>query len=107
MEAHVREKGQFTIPAGIRRTVGLEHGGRVDVALSGDCIVLRPLGRDGNDNGGHPADADDEIEEATDAAFLSNEWKERIDRSIAELDEGLGRIFTSDEEFLASLDNRK
>ena len=39
----VGRRGQVTIPAEVRRAIGLEPGQRVEVSLQGKTIVLRPI----------------------------------------------------------------
>jgi AbrB family looped-hinge helix DNA binding protein len=39
----ISDRGQITIPASARRRLGLRPRGRVEVAVRGDEIVLRPV----------------------------------------------------------------
>jgi len=90
----VRPKGQVTLPAEVRREARIEEGDVVEiVVVQGDCILLRPVHSNGN-GAGH----DDQGWADT------PEWSERIEKSLAELDAGLGRVFYSERDFLASLD---
>lgn len=48
MESYIvrlSSKGQLTLPAGIRRKLGIEKGARLFVALDGDEIRIRELER--------------------------------------------------------------
>lgn len=91
MDAIVRQKGQITIPATIRHAACVQEGDLLDVRVRGGCIIMQPVHQNG-----------DGVEGAD--SFLMPEWLERIDRSIAELEAGLGRVFESEDEFFASLD---
>lgn len=85
MDAVVRAKGQFTIPAAVRSELRLDAGDVVDITVRGDYAILRPQNGESE-----PGDEPDE-------------WSRRIAQSIEELDAGLGRVFESEDEFLASL----
>ena len=41
--AHLSEKGQITIPADVRKRLGLRPGDRIEVMVSGGSIILRPI----------------------------------------------------------------
>ncbi|MBI4704393.1 MAG: AbrB/MazE/SpoVT family DNA-binding domain-containing protein [Deltaproteobacteria bacterium] len=40
--ATVSSKGQITLPAGLRRRLGIAPGDRVVIEAAGDAIVVRP-----------------------------------------------------------------
>ena len=44
-EIRVSASGQMSVPAGVRRRWGLDHGGRVTVIDLGEAVVLLPPGR--------------------------------------------------------------
>lgn len=80
----IRNRGQVTIPAGIRRAARLEDGDPVEVELVPEGILLRPR----------------KVIDATQAWFWEPAWQEGEREASAEK----GRVFGSSEEFLASLD---
>lgn len=42
--ARVSDKGQITLPADMRRQLGIEPKSRVEVAVRGKEVVIRPVG---------------------------------------------------------------
>ena len=42
MEVSLREKGRITIPARIRRALGLREGDRLQLSAEGGAIILKP-----------------------------------------------------------------
>jgi len=42
MEVALRQKGRITVPASIRRALGLREGDRLELSAEGGAIVLRP-----------------------------------------------------------------
>ncbi len=42
-KVRVSERGQITIPAGVRRKMGIKPGGEVALEMRGDEVVLRPM----------------------------------------------------------------
>jgi AbrB family looped-hinge helix DNA binding protein len=88
MDGYVRPKGQLTIPAQLRQQTDLKVGARVKFEAMGNGVFVRPV------------DASEDTREA----FVSSEWLERIDRSIAEVEAGLERVYENEDDFLASLD---
>lgn len=89
----VTRKGQVTIPAELREKAQIEEGDLVEFCQYGEYLLLKPLGHHENGNGLHE-----------DSPFASPEWKARIEKSLAELDAGLGRVYETEDDFLASLD---
>jgi AbrB family looped-hinge helix DNA binding protein len=85
---YVRNKGQVTIPADVRRAVNLEEGDPIEVELVEGGILLRPQ----------------KVIDATQAWFWSRAWQERVRRSVEQIEAGEGERFETDEEFLAALD---
>jgi AbrB family looped-hinge helix DNA binding protein len=84
----VRNKGQVTIPADIRRAIGLEEGDPVEVEVVEGGILLRPQ----------------KVIDATQAWFWSSAWQESIRRSVEQIEAGKGVVSDDDETFLTSLD---
>ena len=41
--AKVSSRGQITLPADIRRKLGIEHESRVELTVSDSAIIVRPL----------------------------------------------------------------
>lgn len=82
-ETTVRERGQITIPAAIRKAARLEEGDPLEVELVPEGILLRPR----------------KVIDATQAWFWTPEWQAG-EREIAS---GGGTRYDSDEEFLDSL----
>ena len=85
---YIRNKGQVTIPADVRRAVHLEEGDPIQVEVVADGILLRPQ----------------KVIDATQAWFWSRAWQERVAQSVAQIEAGEGERFATDEEFLAALD---
>jgi len=84
----VRNKGQVTIPADIRRAIGLEEGDPVEVEVVEGGILLRPQ----------------KVIDATQAWFWSSAWQKSIRRSVEQIEAGKGVVSDDDETFLTSLD---
>jgi AbrB family looped-hinge helix DNA binding protein len=87
-KTYIRNKGQVTIPADVRRAARLEEGDPIEVEVVEDGILLRPQ----------------KVIDATQAWFWSRPWQERVARSIDQIEAGEGERFKTDEEFLAALD---
>jgi AbrB family looped-hinge helix DNA binding protein len=86
---YIRNKGQVTIPAEVRRAVHLEEGDPIQVEVVEDGILLRPQ----------------KVIDATQAWFWSRAWQERVGRSVEQIAGGEGEHFDTDEEFLGALDH--
>lgn len=86
----IRNRGQVTIPASIRRAARLEEGDPVEVELVAEGILLRPR----------------KVIDPTQAWFWTPEWQ--AGEREADEDIAAGRVerFESDEEFLAALRER-
>jgi AbrB family looped-hinge helix DNA binding protein len=84
MDAIVRHKGQFTIPAPVREKLHVREGDRLEVSVRGCEIVLRPRSIKNEDK-------------------LPQEWLARIDKSLAEVDAGLVTVYENEDDFFASL----
>ena len=86
----IRNKGQVTIPADIRRATRLEDGDPVEVVVVEEGILLRPQ----------------KVIDATQAWFWTPEWQEKEREADEDIAAGRVERFESDEEFLAALEAR-
>lgn len=86
-ETTVRERGQITIPAGIRKAARLEEGDPLEVELVPEGILLRPR----------------KVIDATQAWFWTPEWQAGEREAEQEIASSGGTRYDSDEEFLDSL----
>ena len=84
----IRGKGQITIPNDIRRLACLEEGDPLEVELVADGILLKPQ----------------KVIDATQAWFWTPTWQAGEREAAEDIAAGRGRVFTSSDEFLASLD---
>jgi len=84
----VRTKGQITIPEEIRRTLRLEEGDVVDVAIEDGSIVLRPK----------------KLIEASQAWFWTDAWQAGERQASADIAAGRVTRHGSDDELLRSLE---
>ncbi|MDF9809862.1 antitoxin MazE [Aurantimicrobium minutum] len=85
---NVRDRGQISLPASIRKKFHLdEPGAQVEVIERNGEIVLRPM---------LPIPADQ-------AWFWTQEWQEGERQADAEAAAGHGTVYNSGEEFLESL----
>lgn len=84
----LRSKGQITIPDDIRRTLRIEEGDVLDVAVEGGSIVLRPK----------------KLVEASQAWFWSDAWQAGEREASADIAAGRLTGFESDDELLRSLE---
>ncbi len=84
----VRTKGQITIPEEIRRTLRLEEGDVVDVAIEDGSIVLRPK----------------KLIEASQAWFWTDAWQAGEREASADIAAGRVTRHESDDALLRSLE---
>lgn len=84
----MREKGQVTIPAEVRRATRLEEGDPIEVEIVEEGILLRPQ----------------KVIDATQAWFWTDAWQAGERAASEELAAGKGKTYESGDEFLASLD---
>ena len=84
----LRSKGQLTVPEEIRKAARLEAGDPIEVELTDEGILLRPL----------------KTIDPSQAWFWTPEWQEGERRASADIAAGRVRSFASDEEFFAALD---
>lgn len=87
-ETKLRPKGQITIPRAARDAVHLEEGDPIAVEVVEEGILLKPR----------------KIIDPDQAWFWTKEWQEGEREADADIAAGRGRIFMSDEEFQAALD---
>ena len=84
----VREKGQITIPAAIRKATHLEEGDPVDVSVTPEGILLRPK----------------KTIDTAQAWFWSTTWQKREQEASEDIRRGRIRTYKSDEDFLHSFE---
>jgi AbrB family looped-hinge helix DNA binding protein len=48
VQATVTSKGQITIPAEVRKRLGLRQGDRVEFVMEGATMTIRPVRQEGN-----------------------------------------------------------
>ena len=84
----LRERGQLTVPEVIRKAARLEAGDPIEVELTDDGILLRPL----------------RTIDPTQAWFWTPEWQAKEREASADIAAGRVHRFQSGEEFLAALD---
>jgi len=89
VSAHLRARGQITIPSEIRKAAHLEEGDVVEMEVTEDGILLRPV---------KDRDPDQWW-------FWTPEWQAGERRASADIKAGRTVRYESDEEFLAALEN--
>jgi len=89
--ARVRKKGQVTLPSAVRAAAHIEEGTVVEVSVTAEgAVLLRPK----------------LLVDAADAWYWTPEWQAGEREVDAETARGeAGRVYRTDEEFLASLDD--
>jgi AbrB family looped-hinge helix DNA binding protein len=85
----MRKKGQLTLPSSVRAAAHLEEGDPIKVEITEDGILLRPQ----------------KVVDATQAWFWTPEWQEGEREASADLAAGRFDRSTSDDGFLAALDD--
>ena len=93
--AHLNRKGQLTIPAGIRRAVGLEPGQAFQITMTRDGLVLYTI------------ESESEEIDPDQAWFWTPEWQAKEREADEAIAAGDVQVFYSTEEFLASLGERQ
>jgi antitoxin PrlF len=88
MRTTIRDKGQITIPARVRKEARLEVGDPVEFEVVEEGILLKPH----------------KVIDSTQAWFWTPSWQAGEREAAEERAAGRGRVFESSEEFLASLD---
>jgi antitoxin PrlF len=84
----LREKGQLTVPEEIRKAARLEVGDPIEVELTEDGILLRPL----------------KTIDPSQAWFWTPEWQAGERQASADIAAGRVLSFATAEEFFAELD---
>jgi antitoxin PrlF len=84
----LRDKGQITIPAEIRKAAHLEEGDQVDMMMTAEGILLRPR----------------KTIDSTQAWFWTPSWQKRERQASDDIRRGRVRTYKTDEDFLRSLD---
>lgn len=86
----VRNRGQWTIPAEIRRVARIEEGDVLEAEIVQDGILLRVR----------------KVIDASQAWFWAPEWQRGEREADADLAAGRSDRYEGDQEFLAALDER-
>ncbi|MCJ7667467.1 MAG: AbrB/MazE/SpoVT family DNA-binding domain-containing protein [Anaerolineae bacterium] len=86
----VTRHGQITIPAALRKQVGIEEGDLVELQIVDDHIVLTPK----------------KLIDKSQAYFWTTEWQEAERQAEADIEEGRIKEFASVDELFADLDTR-
>jgi antitoxin PrlF len=84
----IRPKGQITIPDDIRRAANLAEGDYVAMSVRDGAILLEPKA----------------VVDASQAWFWAEAWQAGEREASADIANGRTRPFSSDEDFLASLE---
>ncbi len=84
----VTRHGQITIPAALRKQVGIEKGDLVELQVKEDHIVLMPK----------------KLIDKSQAYFWTKEWQEAERQAQADIEAGRIREFASVDELFADLD---
>lgn len=87
----VRSKGQITLPSEVRRAAHLEEGDPLEVEMTAEGILLRPL----------------KVIDATQAWFWTPEWQAAEHEASAELAAGRGRRYQGGGELVRDLKARR
>lgn len=86
----VTRHGQITIPAALRKQVGIEEGDLVELQIVDDHIVLTPK----------------KLIDKSQAYFWTTEWQEAERQAEADIEAGRIKEFASVDELFADLDTR-
>src|SRR6266849_2403650 len=82
--AVIRDKGQVTIPSGIRKAAHLGEGDSVEVVITADGILLRPR----------------KLVDATQAWFWTPTWQRGEREATEDIRQGRTRTHETDRDFL-------
>lgn len=85
----VTRHGQITIPAALRKQVGIEKGDLVELHAKEDHIVLMPK----------------KLIDKSQAYFWTKEWQEAERQAQADIEAGRTKEFASVDELFADLDS--
>ena len=86
----VTRHGQVTIPAALRKQIGIEEGDLVELQAKEDHIVLTPK----------------KLIDKSQAYFWTKKWQEAERQAQADIEAGRTREFDSVDELLADLNTR-
>ena len=86
----VTRHGQVTLPASVRRKLGIHEGDLVEVVVDDDKAVLVPK----------------KIVDKSQAYFWTNEWQEAEREASEDIKSGRVKTFDTVEELLADLEQR-
>ncbi len=86
----VTRHGQVTLPASVRRKLGIQEGDIVEVVVDDDKAVLMPK----------------KIVDKSQAYFWTKEWQEAEKEASADIKAGRVKTFDTAEELLADLDEK-
>jgi antitoxin MazE len=84
----VTRGGQVTIPAALRRAVGIEVGDYLEVQIVEDSLVLSPR----------------QVIDKSQAYFWTEEWQEGVREAVEDLKAGRVERFETLEDLIADLD---
>ncbi|MCJ7514203.1 MAG: AbrB/MazE/SpoVT family DNA-binding domain-containing protein [Anaerolineales bacterium] len=87
----VTRNGQITLPAAVRRAVGIEEGDLVAVTIEGDTITLVPK----------------KLVDKSQAYFWSDAWQQAEREASEDITQGRVRSFNDVEALIAALDAGK
>jgi AbrB family looped-hinge helix DNA binding protein len=82
--AVIRDKGQVTIPSGIRKAAHLGEGDSVEVVITADGILLRPR----------------KLVDATQAWFWTPTWQRGEREATQDIRQGRTRTYGTERDFL-------
>ena len=82
--AVIRDKGQVTIPSGIRKAAHLGEGDSVEVVIRADGILLRPR----------------KLVDATQAWFWTPTWQTGERQATEDIRQGRTRTYQTEKDFL-------
>ncbi len=86
----VTRNGQVTIPADLRREVGIEEGDLIELQVVGDHLILVPK----------------KLIDKSQMYFWTPEWQAAEREAQADIDEGRVKEFASVDELLAELHSK-
>jgi AbrB family looped-hinge helix DNA binding protein len=86
MQSTVTVKGQVTLPSALRKQFGIAHGQKVMFAATKSGILVKP--------------AEVTFRDLT----KEKEWRESLEKSLAQVERGEGKFFGSTKEFFDYLD---
>jgi AbrB family looped-hinge helix DNA binding protein len=85
----VTRHGQITLPAEVRRKLGIEEGDLIEIAVENERAVLSPK----------------KLIDSSQAYFWSKSWQAGEREASADIESGRVKTFDDAEELIAELDN--